>query len=124
MFNNNIDLNNFNEKLVIHPDIKFLRVKTHRYGGSYMYLPIKDDERKIIDIINLAIKFYNTKVDLIYLATLPYDNIKLRASELYKYKGYVLWKDITGTCRFKELSTDCTRENAIELILDYNMYDN
>lgn len=124
MFNNsNIDLYNFNEKIVIHSDIKFLKVKGHRYGGLYMYIPIEENKRKILDIINLATEFYHSKVDLIYLATLPYDSIKLKASKLYKEKGYVLWKDITGTCRFKELVTDCTRDNAIELILDYNMTD-
>jgi hypothetical protein len=118
-----IDLNNYNENLIISPDIKFLKVRTHKYGQSYMYLPIDGDKRKISDIIKLAIDFYHSEVDYLYLITLPYDDIKKRASALYKKKCRLMWKDITGSCKLKEIVLDCNRENAIELILDYNLSD-
>jgi hypothetical protein len=122
MFNtNSIDLNNYNQNITIHESIKFLRVKVHRYGELCMYLTIENDKRKVCDIIKLATDFYHSTVDYVYLVTLPYDDIKKRAAYFYKKRGYVLWKDVTGTCKFKEIVTDCTRENAIELILDYSL---
>jgi hypothetical protein len=117
-----LNLETANPYTVIDSHIKFLKVKAHKYG-MYFYLPIPDDQskRKLSDIIKLAYEFYNTKIHYEYLLSLQYDNIKMKAHSLYMKRGYVLWKDLTGTCKFKELITDCSRENAIELVLDYNL---
>ena len=107
---------------VIDSHIKFLKLRAHKYG-MYFYLSIPEEhnKRKLSDIIKLAYTFYNSKVHIEYLVSLQYNDIKLKAHNLYMKKGYVLWKDLTGTCKFKELITDCSRENAIELVLDYNL---
>lgn len=116
---NSIVLDTVNQDIKLSSYFKFLRLKTHRYSG-FTYIEIPKDKRTIRDIIKLAYTFYNSPVDYLYLITLPYDNIKKEAAVMYKSQGYVLWKDIVGTCKFKELITDCTRENGLELVLDYH----
>ena len=87
----------------------------------YLPIPMEESKRKISDIIKLAYEFYNSKVDFIYLITLPYDDIKIRTHKIYSRQGYVLWKDLVGFCKFKELTTDSGSEDSIELVLDYNI---
>ena len=121
--NQSLDINKDDCNIIIDKYIKFLKVRAHKFGHLYFYLPISEDinKRKVSDIIRLAYNFYNSKIDYEYLVTLQYDNIKKKANEIYLKNGYVLWKDLVGICKFKELITDCCRENAIELILDYNL---
>jgi hypothetical protein len=117
-----LDLETCNQNIVIQPLIKFLKLRTHKYG-EFRYIPLPTDEskRKISDIIKLAYDFYTSKIDYIYLITLPYDNIKKRAHKIFMHQGYVQWKDLVGPCKFKELITDCNLETSIELTLDYDM---
>jgi hypothetical protein len=117
-----LNLETANPHIVVSSHIKFLKLQSHKYG-MYFYLPIPEehDKRKILDIIKLAYTFYNSKIHIDYLVSLQYNDIKLKVHNLYKKRGYVLWKDLTGICKFKELVTDCSRHNAIELVLDYNL---
>jgi hypothetical protein len=121
MFMDSITVDVGNENAVIHPYFKYLKVKAHRYGGLHIYLDIDKNVRTVLDIVKLAYKFYESKVDYLYLITLPYDEIKKKAAAIHKQKGYVLWKDITGVCKFKDLTPDCVRQNALELTLDYDI---
>jgi hypothetical protein len=125
LYTNNLDLEKCDLNTVIDSSFIFLKLKAHKYGHIFHYIniPVEKDKRKISDIIDLAYKFYNSKVHIDYLVTLQLDDIKKNASKIYKKKGFVLWKDLIGYCKFKELCTDCCRENAIELILDYNIND-
>lgn len=110
-----------NENIVIHPYFKYIKVKAHKYGQLYFYLKINKDKTTVLDIVKLAYKFYDSKVDYFYLVTLPYDNVKRKAFNIYNKKGFVLWKDIVGICKFSNLIPDCTRQDALELILDYDV---
>lgn len=116
-----INLDTIDKNFLVHPYIDFLKVRAHKTGSIYFYLKIDREKRTIKDIVNLAYKFYNSHIDYFYLVSLPYDNIKIEASKLYKNREYVMWKDVVGTCSFKELVTDSHNEKAIELILNYNI---
>jgi len=117
-----LDLETSNLDIKIQPFIKFLKVKATRYG-MYFYLPIEKEEskRKISDIVELAYDFYTSAVPYDYLFSLQYDDVKIKANKLYKKRGYVLWKDLIGHFKFKELITDCSRENTIELTLSFDI---
>lgn len=117
-----LNLETCDQNTVIDSSIKFLKLNVHKYG-MYWYIPIdpENSKRKVSDIVKLAYRFYNSTIDYEYLVTLPYDDIKFKAHKIYIKKGYVLWKDLLSTCKFKELILDCTRDNAIELVLDYNL---
>jgi hypothetical protein len=117
---NPIVLDAINQDIKMSSYFKFLRLRTHKYNG-FTYIEIPEEKSTIKDIVNLAFKFYNSPVDYLILITLPYDDLKKKAAVMYQNKGYVLWKDIVGTCKFKELIADCTHEKAIELVLDFNI---
>ena len=43
-----VDLENCDKNFIVNPYIKFLKVKTHRYGGfHYIPLPSEESNRKI-----------------------------------------------------------------------------
>jgi hypothetical protein len=117
-----LDLEESNLDITLNPYFKKLKLRVHKYGMYfYLSIPMEESKRKISDIIKLAYEFYNSKVDFIYLTTLPYDDIKMKAHKIYMKQGYVLWKDLVGFCKFKQLTTDSCSEDSIELILDYNI---
>lgn len=109
-----------NLDITINPKFNYLRVKAHKYGHIYKYLEIDKDDRKISDILKLIYKFYNSKIPDIYLVTLSQDEMRDKAHYIYKKEGFVLWKHIVGNCIFKELTIDCCRNDALELMLSFS----